>query len=100
MPVYPTGQVKHMNRTIKETLSKLTLATGSKDWVALLPLVLYRARNTPGPHGLTPFKIIYGAPPPFVHFFDSNIADFADSPSLRAGERRLETFGRCLPGQA
>lgn len=89
-----SGQVEHMNRTIKETLSKLTLATGSKDWVALLPLVLYRARNTPGPHGLTPFEIIYGTPPPFVHFFDSNIADFADSPSLRAHLQALQIVQR------
>ncbi|XP_063133785.1 protein NYNRIN-like [Rattus norvegicus] len=85
-----SGQVERMNRTIKETLSKLTLATGSKDWVTLLPLVLYRARNTPGPHGLTPFEIMYGAPPPFVHFFDSNIADFTDSPSLRAHLQALQ----------
>ncbi|XP_032745407.1 uncharacterized protein LOC116888229 [Rattus rattus] len=89
-----SGQVERMNRTIKETLSKLTLATGSKDWVALLPLVLYRAWNTPGPHGLTPFEIIYGAPPPFVHFFDSNIADFADSPSLRAHLQALQIVQR------
>lgn len=89
-----SGQVEHMNRTIKETLSKLTLATGSKDWVALLPLVLYRARNTPGPHGLTPFEIMYGTPPPFVHFFDSNIADFADSPSLRAHLQALQIVQR------
>ncbi|CAO2637481.1 Pol polyprotein (Fragment), partial [Lemmus lemmus] len=55
-----------MNRTILETLSKLSLAIGVKDWVLLLPLALYRARNTPGPHGLTPFEILYGAPPPAV----------------------------------
>lgn len=79
-----SGQVERMNRTIKETLSKLTLATGSKDWVSLLPLALYRAWNTPGPHGLTPFEIMYEAPPPFINFFDSNIADFASSPSLEA----------------
>lgn len=42
-----SGQVERMNRTIKETLTKLTLATGSRDWVLLLPLALYRARNTP-----------------------------------------------------
>lgn len=72
-----SGQVERMNRTIKETLSKLTLATGSKDWVAFLPLVL-----------------MYGAPPPFVHFFDSNIADFADSPSLRAHLQALQIVQR------
>lgn len=79
-----------MNRTIKETLTKLTLATGSRDWVLLLPLALYRARNTPGPHGLTPFEIVYGAPPPVVTFFDSQIADHANSPSLEAHLQALQ----------
>ena len=89
-----SGQVERMNRTIKETLSKLTLATGTRDWVLLLPLALYRARNTPGPHGLTPFEILYGAPPPFINFFDSNIADFADSPSLEAHLQALQIVQR------
>lgn len=44
-----SGQVEHMNRTIKETLSKLTLATGLKDWVSLLPLVLYRPATQRAP---------------------------------------------------
>lgn len=43
-----SGQVERMNRTIKETLTKLTLAAGTRDWVSLLPLALYRARNTLG----------------------------------------------------
>ena len=51
-----------MNRTIKETLTKLTLETGTRDWVQLLPLALYRARNTPGPHELTPLKSSMAAP--------------------------------------
>lgn len=89
-----SGQVERMNRTIKETLTKLTLATGSRDWVLLLPLALYRARNTPGPHGLTPFEILYGAPPPFVHFFDSDISDFANSPSLQAHLQALQAVQR------
>lgn len=37
-----SGQVERMNRTIKETLTKLMLATGTRDWVLLLPLALYR----------------------------------------------------------
>lgn len=32
-----SGQVERMNRTLKETLTKLTLKTGS-DWVVFLPL--------------------------------------------------------------
>lgn len=61
-----SGQVERMNRTLKETLTKLTLAAGTRDWVLLLPLALYRARNTPGPHGLTPYEIMFGSPPPLV----------------------------------
>ena len=79
-----------MNRTIKETLTKLTLATGSRDWVLLLPLALYRARNTPGAHGLTPFEIMYGAPPPFINFFNSDISSSTNSPSLQAHLQALQ----------
>ncbi|XP_042534598.1 uncharacterized protein LOC122107079 [Dipodomys spectabilis] len=89
-----SGQVERMNRTIKETLTKLTLATGSKDWVFLLPLALYRARNTPGPHGLTPFEILYGAPPPAVNFLDPHISDYANSPSLQAHLQALQIVQR------
>ena len=85
-----SGQVERMNRTINEALSKLMLATGSKDWVQLLPLALYRARNTPGPHGLTPFEILYGAPPPAITFFDAEISNYADTPSLQAHLQALQ----------
>ncbi|XP_062936685.1 protein NYNRIN-like [Cynocephalus volans] len=61
-----SGQVERMNRTIKETLTKLALETGGKDWVALLPLALFRARNTPGQLGLTPYEILHGGPPPIL----------------------------------
>jgi hypothetical protein len=43
-----------MNKTIKETLTKLTVETGANDWISLLPLVLFRVRNTLGQFGLTP----------------------------------------------
>ncbi|XP_076399009.1 uncharacterized protein LOC143266914 isoform X1 [Peromyscus maniculatus bairdii] len=79
-----SGQVERANKTIKETLTKLTLATGTRDWVLLLPLALYRAQNTPGPHGLTPFEIMYGAPPPIVNFLYSDISSFATSPPTDA----------------
>lgn len=36
-----SGQVKHMNRTLKETLTKLTMETGG-NWVALLPFALFQ----------------------------------------------------------
>ena len=34
------GQVERMNRTLKETLTKLAIETGG-DWVTLLPFVLF-----------------------------------------------------------
>ncbi|XP_029417571.1 uncharacterized protein LOC115070225 [Nannospalax galili] len=85
-----SGQVERMNRTIKEALTKFSLATGTKDWVTLLPLALYRARNTPGPSGLTPFEILYGTPPPAVSFLDPDISNFVDSPSLFAHLKALQ----------
>ncbi|XP_029424958.1 uncharacterized protein LOC103743387 [Nannospalax galili] len=85
-----SGQVERMNRTIKEALTKFSLATGTKDWVTLLPLALYRARNTPGPSGLTPFEILYGTPPPAISFLDPDISNFADSPSLFAHLKALQ----------
>lgn len=35
-----SGQVERMNRTLKETLTKLTLESG-RDWLMLLPLALF-----------------------------------------------------------
>ena len=66
-----SGQVERMNRTIKETLTKLTLETGLKDWRRLLSLALLRARNTPNRFGLTPYEILYGGPPPLSTLLDS-----------------------------
>ncbi len=96
-----SGQVERMNRTIKETLTKLTLEAGTRDWVQLLPLALYRARNTPGPQGLTPFEILYGAPPPAVNFYETEISAYpirADSLTRIATgpERGLEAFGSSI----
>jgi hypothetical protein len=54
-----------MNWTLKETLSKLAIETGG-DWVALLPYAIFQVQNSPYVHGLTPFEILYGAPPPIV----------------------------------
>lgn len=61
-----SGKVERMNRTLKETLTKLAVETGGKDWVTLLPFVLLRVRNTPGRFGLTSFEILYGEPPPLA----------------------------------
>jgi hypothetical protein len=55
-----------MSRTLKETLTKLVMETGGKDWVTLLPFALLRVRNTPGHFGLTPYEILFGGPPPLT----------------------------------
>ena len=52
-----------MNRTLKETLTKLAIETGG-DWVTLFPFTLFWAHNTPYKLNLTPFEILYGRPPP------------------------------------
>lgn len=39
---------------------------GGTDWVVLLPLALFRVRNTPSRFNLTPFEILYGAPAPLA----------------------------------
>ena len=57
-----SGQVERVNRTLKETLTKLAIETGG-DWVTLLPFALFQAHNTPYKLGLTPFEIVYGSPP-------------------------------------
>jgi hypothetical protein len=49
-----------MDKTIKETLTKLTAETGANDWIALLSFVLFRVRNTPGQFGLTPYELLWG----------------------------------------
>ena len=54
-----------MNRTLKDTLTKLTLETGG-DWVALLPFVLFQVRNSLYMLGLTPFEIMFRRPPSIV----------------------------------
>ena len=88
-----SGQVERMNRTLKETLTKIALESGGSDWTAVLPYALFRVRNTPGPLGLTPFKLMYGAPPPiFMTVGDKNRPDvsFSPSSSLLARLKALE----------
>lgn len=85
-----SGQVERMNRTIKETLTKLALETGVKDWVQLLPMVLFRVRNTPSHCGLTPYEILYGGPPPVTGLLDLASDSVADAPNLQARLRALQ----------
>ncbi|CAK7293216.1 Pol polyprotein (Fragment) [Vulpes lagopus] len=85
-----SGQVERMNRTIKETLTKLTLETGTRDWVQLLPLVLFQVRNAPARHGLTPYEILYGGPPPVTDLLDSVINLLANTPGLQDRLKALQ----------
>ena len=95
-----------MNRTLKETLTKLTLETGW-DWVALLPFDLFRARNSPYMLGLTPFEIMFGRPPPIVPSLKIDlIADLpvdavilSPTPPMGA-QGHLETARSPIPHQA
>ena len=68
-----SGQVERMNRTLKETLTKLAIETGG-DWVTLLPFALFQARNTPYKLNLTPFEILFGRPPPVCPIFEKENA--------------------------
>ena len=56
-----SGQVERISRTLKETLTKLTLETGS-DWLVPLPLAL----NTPYHFSLTHFEILHGTLTPLA----------------------------------
>ncbi|XP_058562036.1 uncharacterized protein LOC131498633 [Neofelis nebulosa] len=84
-----SGQVERMNRTLKETLTKLTMKT-SGDWVTLLPYALYRVRNTPYTLGFTPYEIMFSRPPPII---PNLLAEFKDQElflSLRGLQRAHE----------
>jgi transposase InsO family protein len=77
-----SGQVERMNKTLKETLTKLTLETSKSDWTALLPYALFRVRNTPGASDLTPFELMFGAPPPiYVNVENRTCPDVSSIPS-------------------
>ncbi|KAL0624421.1 LOW QUALITY PROTEIN: Gag-Pol polyprotein, partial [Plecturocebus cupreus] len=57
-----SGQVKQVNRTLKETLTKFILEAG-ENWVSLLPFVILCVQCTPYLKGFSPFKIMFGRPP-------------------------------------
>ena len=76
-----SGQVERMNRTLKETLTKLVAETGG-DWVPLFPFALYRVRNSPYQLGLTPFEIMYGIPPPIIPNLKAEVLKEIDDQKL------------------
>jgi hypothetical protein len=80
-----------MNRTLKETLTKLTLETSENYWTALLPFALFCVRNTPGKFKLTPYEILYRSPPLLTEV--GRVLDpleFNPGPSLFTSMKSLE----------
>ncbi|XP_039348172.1 uncharacterized protein LOC120373593 [Mauremys reevesii] len=58
-----SGQVERMNRTLKDTLTKLCMESGLK-WPDALPLALTRIRRAPRKGlRLSPFEFVFGFPP-------------------------------------
>ena len=64
--------VEGTNWTLKETLSKWILETDCS-WVDLFPTALLRLRMTPQSHGSSPYKIVYGWPPPIIKQVSKNL---------------------------
>ena len=78
-----SGQVERMNRTLKETLTKLAIETGG-DWVTLLPFALFLARNTP-------YKILYERPLPVGPIFEKKCLP---PPTLGQFQQTLMTLSK------
>ncbi|XP_043444809.1 uncharacterized protein LOC122487890 [Prionailurus bengalensis] len=72
-----------MNRTLKETLTKLSLETG-ENWVDVLPFALLRARCTPFIKGLSPYEILFGRPPPILPRLGDDIKEQLEQDHLLA----------------
>ncbi len=52
--------VERIVGTLKKALQKVTRSE-SKEWDASFESVIYRYRNRPGPDGVAPFEVLYGA---------------------------------------
>ncbi|XP_037678191.1 protein NYNRIN-like [Choloepus didactylus] len=79
-----SGQVERMNRTLKETLTKLKLETG-RNWVSLLPFALLKARCTPYVKGITPYEAMFGRPPPLLSKLgEEQLASLSNSELLKS----------------
>lgn len=57
-----SGRVERMNKTIKTTLTKLTLET-KLDWIKCFPLALLQIRTRPRADlGVSPYEMLFGLP--------------------------------------
>ena len=83
--------VEGTNRTLKETPSKWILETDCS-WVDLFPTALLRLRMTPQSHGSSPYKIVYGRPPPIIKQVSTNL------PQVRGDEisQQMEQLGKVI----
>ena len=84
--------VQGTNWTLKETLSKWILET-DYFWVDLfLTIALLRLRMTPQSHGSSPYKIVYGRPPPIIKQVSTNL------PQVRGDEipQQMEQLGKVI----
>ena len=64
--------VEGTTQTLKQTLSKWVLETDGS-WVDLFPTALLRLRMTPQSQGSSPYKIVYGRPPPILKQVSTNL---------------------------
>ena len=64
--------VEGTNQTLRETLSTWIMET-EHSWVDLFPTALLRFRMTPWSHGSSPYRIVYGRPPPIIKQVSTNL---------------------------
>ena len=85
-----SGMVEGTNWTLRETLSKWILETGSS-WVDLFPTALLRLRMTQQSHGFSPYKVL-GRPPPIIKQGSTNL------PQVRGDEisQQMEQLGKVI----
>ena len=83
--------VEGTNRTLKETLSTWIMET-EHSWVDLFPTALLRLRMTPRSHGYSPYKVVYGRPPPIIKQVSTNF------PQVRGDEisQQMEQLGKVI----
>ena len=83
--------VEKTSQTLKETLSKWILETDCS-WEDLFLTALLRFRMTPWSHGSSPYRIVYGRPPPIIKQVSTNL------PQVRGDEisQQMEQLGKVI----